>query len=118
MDWYQINEYDLGEARTNHKISDFPEHGDCILILENENETLTKTYLRFNSPTQIRFDLYKHNKLRHYFHTLYLSNEASAGDTLRLLIGKGVWKLERHNPQGQTASINADTVDYFHARSH
>lgn len=116
MDWYQIKTYDLGEARTHHKISDFPEHGDCIVVLENENETLAKTYIRFNSPTAIRFDLYKHNKLRHYFHTLYLDNEASSGK-LRLLIGKGNWRLERHYPQEQTASINADTVDYFHARS-
>lgn len=91
--WYETKKYDLGEARTNYQIKDFPEDGDCILVLLNENTTLAETYLKFNSPNSHSFDLYQHRRLRHRFKTLYLTNVAANDKTLRLLIGKGPFAL-------------------------
>ncbi len=115
-DWYQIKEYKLDNARTNFKITDFPEDGDCILVLLNEDETLSETYIRFNSPTAHQFDIYKYRRLRYKVHTLWLTNVASAGNKIRLLIGKGDWDVERVNPQDEMSAVNADTVDNLHAR--
>lgn len=117
-DWYQIKQYDLGVERTNHKITDFPDEGNCIVVLENQNATLAQTYIRFNSQSAHPFDLYKRRKLRHKFKTLYLTNSASSDNDLRLLIGKGKWDVERQYPRSEISSVNADTVDYIHARSH
>ena len=99
MDWYQIKRYDLGEARTDYQIKDFPQNGDCIVVLENENTELDKTYLKFDSPTAYAFDLYEHKKLRHKFNILYLTNVVASDKKLKLLIGKGDWEITRHYPQ-------------------
>lgn len=101
--WHQIEEFDLREARTNYQIKDFSQDGDCIVVLENENTELDKTYLKFDSPAAHAFDLYEHKKLRQKFNILYLTNIVASGKRLKLLIGKGDWEITRHYPQEEIA---------------
>lgn len=118
LDWYSIRNYDLGVERKDELITDFPREGDIVLVLECENQTEGETFIKFNSRNSDAFDLAKYRKLRHNFSNLYLTNVASPGHTLHLLLGRGDWEIVRHNPEEEIMAINADTVDYIDARRH
>ncbi|GAJ03974.1 unnamed protein product, partial [marine sediment metagenome] len=51
-----------------------------------------------DSPNADAFDLTVYRKLTHSFESVYLTNEAQAGKTLRLLFGKGNWDVEQTTP--------------------
>jgi len=114
-DWHSRRRYDLGIARTDELITDFPSDGDCLLVEECENRTESETFIKFDSRGANTFDLAKYRKIRHNFSNLYLTNVASPGHTLYLLFARGDWDLERHNPQEEVYTVNADTVDSLHA---
>jgi len=117
LDWYDIRDYDLGVERKDEFITDFPRDGDIVLVLECENQTEGQTFIKFNSPNADAFDLAKYRKLRHNFSNLYLTNKKTEDKkTLYLLLGRGDWEVERHHPEEEIMAINADTVDYIHAR--
>lgn len=115
LDWYSIRDYDLGVKREDELVTDFPRDGDIVLVIECENQTEGQTFIKFNSPNSDAFDLAKYRKLRHNFSNLYLTNAASPGHTLYLLLGRGDWDIERHHPEEEIMAINADTVDSIHA---
>lgn len=116
LDWYDIRDYDLGVEREDELITDFPRDGDIVLVIECENQTEGETFIKFDSPNSDAFDLVKYRKLRHNFSNLFLINVDSPGHTLYLLLGRGDWDVERHHPEEEIMAINADTVDYIHAR--
>jgi len=110
LEWYDIREYDLSEARDNERITNFPSEGDCLLVLEiTEGATA-------HSELNTEFSLADNRKFRHKFDVLYLSNTEQDGATLKLLFGKGDWDVEKHYSDQQISAINADMVDGFHAR--
>lgn len=95
LGWRWIRTYHLDEARTNERISGFPENGDCILVLSLDGSATIK----LNTPSGFAFDLETYERIRHPFEDLYLTNTAQVGKTLELLIGKGGWGKERTIPQ-------------------
>lgn len=114
LDWYDIRDYDLSEARDNERITNFPREGDCLLVLFiTEGATAS---IRFKTEQDSAFSLADNRKFRHTFDVLYLSNSAQADSTLKLLFGRGDWEVERHHLEEEISSIDADMVDGFHAR--
>lgn len=87
--WCDVRDYELDKARTDELVSDFPSEGDVTLIISITGEAEVK----FDSPNADSFDLTSYRKMRHRFSNLYLTNEAQAGKTLRLLFGRGDFDL-------------------------
>lgn len=87
--WCDVRDYELDKARRNELVSDFPSEGDVTLIISITGEAEVK----FDSPNADSFDLTGYRKMRHRFSNLYLTNEAQAGKTLRLLFGRGDFDL-------------------------
>lgn len=91
LEWYDIRNYDLSDARSDERVDDLPGDGNLLIPL-----TLTGTVqVKFDSPTATSFELSEYEPLKLKFDVLYLSNAAQAGKTLKLLIGKGDWELKK-----------------------
>lgn len=98
LDWYSIRDYPLDTARDDEFITDFPSRGgDCILVLSISEGASAQ--IKFDSPNADSFELSEYRRLRHNFSNLYLTNIAQSGATLKLLFGKGDWRVERHHPE-------------------
>lgn len=107
LGWHQFREYELDKARTNERITDFPEDGDCILVLYIDGSA----EIKLNQATADAFDLTIIKRIRHHFEDLYLTNTAQSGLKLKLLIGKGDWQIEETYPQiDLTGSIRNDLL--------
>lgn len=98
LDWYDIRDFPLDTERKDEFITDFPRRGgDCILVLSiSEGAT---AQIKFDNVNSDPFELSEYRKLRHNFSNLYLTNIAQSGATLKLLFGKGDWRVERHHPE-------------------
>lgn len=78
----------LTEARTDPKsIGSYPEAGDCILCLPDSTGVAT---IYLNDPTSHGYQMgVDYDRVRGYFHEIYVSNAAQSGCYLYLLIGEG-----------------------------
>lgn len=95
LEWYSIRDYPLSEARIEFRIDDFPAGGGDVLLILVRTGTAS---VKFDSPNADSYDLATYRKMRHSYESVYLTNKAQAGKTLRLLFGKGDWDLEQTTP--------------------
>lgn len=91
LEWYDVRRYELDNARTNKKVSEFPAEGNILIPI-----TLDGTaQIKFNSPSEHSFELSEYEPLKLKFNILFLTHSAQSGKTLKLLIGKGDWELPK-----------------------
>ena len=85
---YYLFELDLGTARTNEK---FTWRGDRLLILDCE----AAASMKINNNTNSSIDLTKIRKIKSPMREFYITNAASAGNTLRILAGtRGMFEVD------------------------
>lgn len=94
LDWYDIRNYELSEARNDFRIDDFPDEGDILLVISCTGNASIK----LNSRNVDSFDLTEYRRIKHSYTEIYLTNTAQAGARLKLLFGRGDWELEETTP--------------------
>jgi|GEM_PF-4052169 len=95
LSWYDIRDYDLSKARNDEPVTDFPGDGDIVLVISYTG----KAEIKFDSPNSDAFDLETYRKIKHTYSSIYLSNTAQSGATIKILFGRGNWDLTETIPE-------------------
>ena len=99
LGWYDIRDFLLDKAREDELITDFPGEGDMVQVLEISEGAVVS--IKFDSRNSDPFDLSLdgYEEIKHAYTDLYLSNDAQAGGTIKILFARGDWEFKKTVPE-------------------
>lgn len=105
-DWHAVLNFELTAERVNESI-DVSKPGNIILPISLAGTA----QVRLDSPTNQSWDLVEYQPIKLNYEQLFLSNVAQAGESLRLLIGRGDFTFPQQAAAGMSGkAIVASTI--------